>query len=62
MFLAINMENMMQALSIMWQGMLGIFVVICLIALVVRLMTYLADQKIKKEKEKQQQANTEQQE
>ena len=39
MFTEQTMQNLMQAFMIMWQGMLGIFVVIGLIALIVHFLS-----------------------
>ncbi len=41
----INMDNVLQALGIMGKGMLGIFVVMILIALIVVLMTKIGNRK-----------------
>lgn len=35
----INMDNLMSALKLMWQGMLGIFVVMAAIAIIVFILT-----------------------
>ncbi|WP_242964882.1 hypothetical protein [Scatolibacter rhodanostii] len=46
-FLAINMENLMAALAIMGKGMLGIFVVIGLLAVIVYILTKFGNRKKK---------------
>ncbi|MGE4548719.1 MAG: sodium pump decarboxylase gamma subunit [Intestinibacillus sp.] len=44
MFTEQTMQNLMQAFTIMWQGMLGIFVVIGLIALIVHFLSRMGGQ------------------
>lgn len=48
-FGAVNMEDLMNSFRIMGQGMLGIFVVLVLIALIVALLAKVTNRKPKEE-------------
>ena len=48
-FGAVNMEDLMNSFRIMGQGMLGIFVVLVLIALIVALLAKVTNRKTKEE-------------
>lgn len=50
---AVNMDNLIKSFQIMGKGMLGIFVVLILIALIVMLLTYLTSGSANKEKDDQ---------
>lgn len=48
-------ENFRTALTLMWQGMLGIFIVMAAIAVIVYVITKITDKSVQKKAEKENQ-------